>query len=267
MRGHAPELRQCLEERRKAHRLRRLKAGNQAGELIPVRQRRHRDRVKAFRPRSSNAAEAEANPASDPQSRVEQVAQAEQREQHRPRLSNPRRSRTMVGRQHEDWAKSQVPARVDQGNLSHRGATENLSVNVSARRRLPAQLSMSSVAEVRRLDFVNRSPRQLVADPRVKPAPHEKECRARRLSSSSEAARLPIARDRGSRKVGRRDHQKKRHRQGRDNFAAITAVAPGRTIPEPLFCSDVCVKRRAVSVCGRSPRRAPLQQFGDLYGV
>ena len=228
--------------------------------------------MKAFRPRSSNAAEAEANPASDLQSRVEQVAQAEQREQHRPRLSNPRRSRTMVGRQHEDWAKSQVPARVDQGNLSHRGATEDLSVNVSARRRQPVKVNAGRAAEVRRLDFVNRSrPRRVVADPRVKPAPHEKECRARRLSSSSsEAARLPqpiTARDRGSRKVERRDHQKKRHRQGRDNFAAITAVAPGRTIPEPLFCSDVCVKRRAVSVCGRSPRRAPLQQFGDLYGV
>src|SRR5436190_24328959 len=105
----------------------------------------------------------------------------------------------------------------------------------------------------------------------MKRAPQEKECSARRLSSSStEAAclRQPItARDRGSRKVERRDNQKKRHRQARDNFAAITAVAPERETPEPLFCSDVCVKRRAVSVCGRSPRRAPLQQFGDLYGV
>ena len=62
----------------------------------------------------------------------------------------------------------------------------------------------------------------------MKRAANEKECRALTLSrrrpsnssssssSSNEAARLPqpiTARDRGSRKVGRRNNQKKRHRQ------------------------------------------------------
>ena len=66
----------------------------------------------------------------------------------------------------------------------------------------------------------------------MKRAPNEKECRALTLSrrrpstssssNSNEVARLPqpiTARDTGSRKVDRRDNQKKRHRQGRDNLA------------------------------------------------
>jgi len=50
-------------------------------------------------------------------------------------------------------------------------------------------------------------------------------------SRSNEAARLPqpiMGRDRGSRKVGRKDNQNKRHRQGSNNFVAITAAAPER---------------------------------------
>jgi hypothetical protein len=45
---------------------------------------------------------------------------------------------------------------VDKGKFRHRDAIKDLSVNDSARRRLRAQVNMSSVAEVRRLDFVNR---------------------------------------------------------------------------------------------------------------
>ena len=78
---------------------------------------------------------------------------------------------------------------------------------------------------------------------RMKRAPKEKECRAlmvsrlrhnstsSRRSSSNKVARLPqpiTARDRGSRKVGRKDNQKKRHRHGRNNFGAITPAAPER---------------------------------------
>ena len=76
----------------------------------------------------------------------------------------------------------------------------------------------------------------------MKRAPNEKECRALMLSrrrqqqhqqrsSSNEAARLPqpiTARDRGSRKVERKDNQKKRHRQASNNFGAITPAAPER---------------------------------------
>jgi len=93
------------------------------------------------------------------------------------------------------------------------------------------------VAEVRRLDFVNRSPRQLVADPRVKPAPHEKECRARRLSSSSSAAArlLRLSITKASREVENKRHRKKPRRPGHNNSAGIFGAAPERTIPEPLF--------------------------------
>ena len=101
---------------------------------------------------------------------------------------------------------------------------------------------MGNVAAVRRLDFVNRSRRRLVAEPRVKRAAKEKECRALMVSrlrhnstssrsSGSEVARLPqpiTARDKGSRKVGRKNNQKKRHRHGHNNFGAITPAAPER---------------------------------------
>jgi hypothetical protein len=206
--------------------------------------------VKAFRLRSLNAAEAEANQASARQSPVERV----RREQHRHRLSNPRHSRNVVGRQREKWARSQVPARLDQAKSRRRDATKDLSVNDSARRRLPTQVKVSSVAEVGRLESVSRSRHRpvavlqvkhaakekerrapmvsrpsRVAGLRVKRAPQEKECRVRRLnnnnssssndsSRSSEVAHLP-ARGRGNRKVERREHQKKRHRQGRGDLS------------------------------------------------
>ena len=117
-----------------------------------------------------------------------------------------------------------------QGRFRRRVTSENLSVSGSARRRLLAQLKVSSVVEVGRLDSVNRSRRLLVAEPRVRRAAKEKECRALTLSrrrqstsnsstsnsNSNEASRLPqsiTARDTDSRKVERRDNQKKRHRQ------------------------------------------------------
>ena len=144
----------------------------------------------------------------------------------------------MVASQRDDQGRSQVPARVEQGSFRRRGGTEDLSDNDSARLRLPAQVKVSNVAGVRHPDFINRSPRHQLGDLRVKHAAKEKECRApmvsrRRHNSSrsSEASRLPqpiTARDRGSRKVGRKDNQNKRHRQGSNNFVAITAAAPER---------------------------------------
>ena len=124
---------------------------------------------------------------------------------------------------------------MEQGNLRRRAGTEELSVSGSARRRPLAQLNAGNLAEVHRPEFVSRSRLLLVADLRIKRAPKEKECRALALSrrpsgsnsnsngnssnsnsSSNEAARLPqpiTARDRGNRKVGRKDNQNKRHRQ------------------------------------------------------
>jgi hypothetical protein len=142
---------------------------------------------------------------------------------------------------------------------------DRFRVSGSERRRLLAQLNMSSVAEVRHLDFINRSRRLLVAEPRVRRAAKEKECRAlmvsrlrhnstrsrRRRRSSSTVARLPqpiTARRKDSRKAGRRDHQKKRLRQGRVNFGAITPAASERKIPEPLFYVDTSVRGVAAFV-------------------
>ena len=142
---------------------------------------------------------------------------------------------------------------MEQGNLRRRGGTEDLSGNDSARLRLPAQVNVSSVAEVHRRDFINQSPRHQLGDLRVKHGAKEKECRASMVSrrhhnssSSNEAARLPqliTARDRGSRKVGRKDNQNKRHRQGSNNFVAITPAAPERETPEPLLFQSRVVGR------------------------
>ena len=153
----------------------------------------------------------------------------------------------MVASQRADQGRSQIPGRVGQDRFRRRVTSENLSVSGSARRRLLAQVNMSSVAEVSRLDIVNRSRPRRVADQRMKRGANEKECRALTLSrrrpstsskSNNEAARLPqpiTARDTGSRKVERRDNQKKRHRQVSNNFVAITPAAPERETPEPLF--------------------------------
>ena len=69
--------------------------------------------------------------------------------------------------------------------------------------------------------MVNRLRRQPVEP--VKRAAKEKECRARSLGrSSNEVAHLRVpsaARVRSSQKVEEREHQKKRHRQGRDNLS------------------------------------------------
>jgi len=120
---------------------------------------------------------------------------------------------------------------------------DRFRVSGSERRRLLAQLNISSVAEVRHLDFINRSRRLLVAEPRVRRAAKEKEIRALMVSrlrhnstrsrrrSSSTVAHLPqpiTARATGNRKVETRDNQRKRHRHGRNNFGAITPAAPER---------------------------------------
>jgi hypothetical protein len=131
----------------------------------------------------------------------------------------------MVASQRADQGRSQVPGRVGQDSLRRRVTSENLSVSGSARRRLLAQLNTDNMTEVHRPEFISRSRLRLVEDLRMKRAANEKERRALTLSrrrpstsssSSNEAARLLqsiTARDTDSRKVERRDNQKKRHRQ------------------------------------------------------
>jgi len=211
--------------------------------------------VKASRRRRLNAAEAAADQASARQNQMEQLDQPEQREQHRRQLSrvHRRNSKSVVASQRDGPVRNQVPARVEQGKFRRRVTSKDLSVTGSARLRLPAQMNVNSAAEVHRLDFIGRPRLRLVADQQVKHAAREKERRAPMVSrrnsnnnnnnsssgdnnsnssnSSKEVARLPqpiTASDRVSRKVGRRGNQKKRHRQGSNNFVAITTAAPER---------------------------------------
>jgi hypothetical protein len=113
--------------------------------------------VKIFRLLRLNAAEAGANPESDHQSQAQQAGHLELREVPRHLSSKVRhRSQNMLRRQRENYASSQVPARVGQGKFRRRGATKDLSANDSAHRRLPAQVNTVSAAEGHRLDFISR---------------------------------------------------------------------------------------------------------------
>jgi hypothetical protein len=201
--------------------------------------------VRPSRPRRLNAAEAGANQASDLQSLVQLEVQAEQREQHRHHVFMLRRrgSKNMVISQRDDQVRSQIPPKVRKAKFRNKGTSEYLSVSGSARRRLWARLNTGNLAEVHRPDFISRSRVRLVENMRMKRAPNKKECRAltvsrRPLSTSisssnssnnNEAVRLPqlsTAKDTGSRKVEPSGNQKKRRRQGRDNFVAITLATP-----------------------------------------
>ena len=143
----------------------------------------------------------------------------------------------MAGRQREDQARRQVPARVGRDKSRRRAATEDLSVNDSARRRLAAEVNTSSAAEVRRLVFINLSTPLVAVGLRVKRAASENEARAlifSRLRRSVVARLREPSAGRDNRKAERRRHQKKRHRLGTNNFAALTAPAPERETPEPF---------------------------------
>ena len=147
----------------------------------------------------------------------------------------------MASSQRDDQLSSQIPRMVGQDRFRRRVMREELSVSGSARRRLWAQLNISNVERVRRLDFDNRSRRRLVAQPPLRRARSEKRCRALTLSrlrrnsthprsSGSKVARLQqliTARATGSRRV-ERDNQRKRHRHIRNNFGALTPAAPRR---------------------------------------
>jgi hypothetical protein len=91
------------------------------------------------------------------------------------------------------------------------------------------QVNVVRALEVRRLECVNRSRHHLVEGQRVKRAAQEGEDRVRVVSSRrpNKVARLPQANaGRDSRKAARKSRPKKHHRQGLNNFVAITPTAP-----------------------------------------
>ena len=155
----------------------------------------------------------------------------------------------MVASQRDDQVRSQIPRMAGQDRLRRRVTREDLSVSGSARRHLWAQLNISNVEPVRHLDFGNRSPRLLVAEPRVRRAAKGKECRALMVSrlrhnsassrsSGRKVARLPQpikARPTGSRKVENKKQKNQHPCRGHNSFGAITPAAPERETPEPLF--------------------------------
>ena len=115
---------------------------------------------------------------------------------------------------------------------------------------------MGNAEVVSRLDFINRLPRLLVAEPQVRRAAKEKECRALTLSrlrhnstssrSGSKLARLPqpiTARATGSRKVENKKQKNQHPRRGHNNFGPITPAAPDEKTPEPLFLALPLVGR------------------------
>ena len=194
-----------------------------------------------------NAAEPELDKARE----LPNPARPEQREQHRGQLSrvHRRNSHNMVASQRDDQVRSQIPRMAGQDRLRRRVTREDLSVSGSARRHLWAQLNISNVEPVRHLDFANRCPRLLVAEPRVRRAAKGKECRAlmasrlRHNSASSRSsgrkvARLPQpikARPTGSRQVENKKQKNQHPRRGRNSFGATTPAAPERETPVPLF--------------------------------
>ena len=136
-------------------------------------------------------------------------------------------------------SRSQVRGMVGQDRIRRR---VTMNVFGSARRRLWAQVKADNMTEVHRPDFIGRSRLHLMEDLRMKRGVNEKKCRALTLSrlpsnsnspstssNGSRVARLPppiTVRDTGSRKVERRNNQKKLHRHGPNNFGAITPAAP-----------------------------------------
>ena len=155
----------------------------------------------------------------------------------------------MVASQRDDQVRSQIPRMAGQDRLRRRVTREDLSVSGSARRHLWAQLNISNVEPVRHLDFGNRSPRLPVAEPRVRRAAKEKECRALMVSrlrhnsassrsSGRKVARLPQrikARPTGSRKVENKKQKNQHPCRGHNSFGAITPAAPDVKLRSRFF--------------------------------
>jgi hypothetical protein len=186
------------------------------------------------------AAEAELDQVRD----LPSPARPEQRDLHRDQVSKAHRrssSNMASSSQRDDQLRNQTPRTAGPHRFRRRVTREDLSVSGSARRHLWAQLNISSVERVHRLDFGNRSRPRLGEEMRMKRAPNEKECRPLTVSrlrhnstssrsSGNKVARLQqliTARATGNRRV-ERDNQRKRHRHIRNNFGALTPAAPRR---------------------------------------
>src|SRR5262249_40948954 len=222
--GCGPEQRRCLRKAHGACRRPRLKEAGQANELVPASQRRHRDRVKASRPRRKNAAGAEVKESSDRQGRVGKAGPQEEGERHRRQLLRGRSGRSSVVSHRDRPVNSKVS-----GKLSHRKIRRRVRMNRynSARRRqgrLWAQLSKANRGEAHNQGLVSKQRLTPVEHRRMKRAPSKKEkgkedrllvashnsSSAHSRSSGSRVARLvqPIRnRVAGSRKAGNEDHR------------------------------------------------------------
>ena len=136
-----------------------------------------------------------------------------------------------------------------QVKFRRRVAANHLNASGSARRGLREQVKVSSAAEVRPPDFVNRSPRHLVADPLVKHASREKEDRvpmASRLRRNEEVARLAQpSTDRDNRRAERKSRQGKHRRPDNNSFDDHSSGSG--EIPEPLLLSSVAAAVSAAS--------------------
>jgi len=159
------------------------------------------------------------------------VAQPKQPKLHPHHVSKvDLRRQNMVGRQNENWERSRVLGRAGQSKIRHRDLTGNLSVNGSAHGRLPPLVNTGNVAEVRRLEFVNRTLRQVVQDLRMKRG-RKKERRVSTVSRHhNELARLPepsTARDRDNPKVERESPKKEHRHQDHNSLREIIPSGSG----------------------------------------
>ena len=177
----------------------------------------------------------------------------------------------MVASQRDDQVRSQIPRMAGQDRLRRRVTREDLSVSGSARRHLWAQLNISNVEPVRQREFGNRSPRLPVAEPRVRRAAKEKECRALMVSrlrhnsassrsSGRKVARLPQpikARPTGSRKLENKKQKNQHPRRGHNNFGAITPAAPDEKLRSRFFLATRAFMRNSASFAATGNESRP----------
>ena len=160
-----------------------------------------------------------------------------------------------------------MPGRVSQGKMCHRVASEHLSVNDSARRRLPTQVHMISMAEHRSLELMNQSMHRPEAELLAKRAGKERGWRALRVSCrrrSEAVARLPQpSMDRDSNKAERESQEKKHRRQAHNSLREIVPAALDDNCGAAFCCSEVCVKNQALSTASASTTKAKELRSGQ----
>jgi hypothetical protein len=257
VRGHGPELQRCQEKAPDACRLRRLKKGNRADELVPVCRPVQPDRVKVVHLRCKNVAQAGVNQASDRQGLTEQAVQQEQGNQHPSQLlrARPRSARSSVVSRPDVPVRSNVHGKVSLHKIRHRVPINRYG---SGRRPQWEQPSVANLVELHNNQArVNSSRLRLAEDSRMKRVCNEKECRGlvvSRLRHNSNSAHSPSRDSKGarrlqrnsnraanSRKADKEGNQKKRHRQGSNKILAHTPA--GFLFRPNSRCSVRCRQR------------------------